>query len=144
MVPMERKFRVYVSALTQLALDSNNRISTTDNRLMRRLIRDSKYRGNTPLVTLRMWPSVRRGEKRWIFPFQREADATFNSALDYELAVLKPLVEPLLLQIKPSNTEYAEARRLAAFLSNFLAVSDIEVPRTSILREYIGKSGFRY
>lgn len=144
MVPVGRKFRVYVSALTQLALDSNNRISTTDNRLMRRMIRDSKYRGNSPLVTLGMWPSVRRGEKKWIFPFQREADATFNSALDYELAVLKPLIEPLLHQIKPSSPEYAEARRLEAFLSNFLAVSDAEVPRTSILREYIGRSAFDY
>lgn len=144
MVPAGQKFRIYVSALTQLAIDSNNRISTTDNRLMRRMVRDKRFRGNSPLATLRMWPSVRKGEKTWVFPFQRQADVAFNSALDYELAVLKPLVEPLLLEIKPSDAEYAEARRLSAFLSNFLAVSDFEVPRTSILREYIGRSGFRY
>lgn len=144
MVPARNKFRIYVSALTQLAIDSNNRISTTDNRLMRRMVRDKRFRGNSPLATLKSWSSVRRGEKTWIFPFQRQADAAFNSALDYELAVLKPLVEPLLLEIKPSDAEYAEARRLAAFLSNFLAVSDSEVPRTSILREYIGRSGFKY
>jgi len=144
MVPEGRKFRIYVSALTQLAIDSNNRISTTDNRLMRRMVRDSRFRGNSPLTTLQMWPSVRRGEKKWIFPFQGMAHAAFNSALDYELAVLKPLVEPQLLQIKASDPEYAEARRLSAFLSNFLGVADNEVPRTSILREYIGRSGFKY
>lgn len=144
MVPSRQKFRIYVSALTQLAIDSNNRISTTDNRLMRRMVRDKRFRGNSPLTTLKMWSSVRRGEKTWVFPFQRQADAAFNSALDYELAVLKPLVEPLLLEVKPHDPEYAEARRLSAFLSNFLAVSDFEVPRTSILREYIGRSGFRY
>ncbi|MEI6219464.1 MAG: nucleoside kinase, partial [bacterium] len=144
MVPVRKKFRIYVSALTQLAIDSNNRISTTDNRLMRRMVRDKRFRGNSPLRTLRMWPSVRSGEKTWVFPFQREADAAFNSALDYELAVLKPLVEPLLLEVKPSDPEYAEARRLSAFLSNFLGMPDFDVPRTSILREYIGRSGFRY
>jgi len=144
MVPIRKKFRIYVSALTQLAIDANNRISTTDNRLMRRMVRDKRFRGNSPLRTLRMWPSVRNGEKTWVFPFQREADAAFNSALDYELAVLKPLVEPLLLEVKPSDPEYAEARRLSAFLSNFLGMPDFDVPRTSILREYIGRSGFRY
>ncbi|TFH16348.1 MAG: nucleoside kinase [Lentisphaerales bacterium] len=143
-VPAKRKMKIYVSALTQLALDANNRISTTDNRLMRRIVRDSQFRGNSPLQTLRMWPSVRSGEKKWIFPFQRHADATFNSALDYELAILKPIVEPLLLQIKSDSPEYAEARRLAAFLSNFLSVADTEVPKTSILREYIGQSAFSY
>jgi len=91
-----------------------------------------------------LWPSVRRGEKAWIFPFQREADATFNSALDYELAVLKPLVEPLLMHIKPANSEYAEARRLSEFLLNFLATSERIVPKNSILREYIGGSWFKY
>ena len=144
LVPARRKLKIYVSALTQLALDANNRISTTDNRLMRRIVRDSQFRGNSPLQTLRMWPSVRNGEKTWIFPFQRHADATFNSALDYELAILKPIVEPLLLQIKSDSPEYAEARRLSAFLSNFLSVTDAEVPRTSILREYIGQSAFSY
>ena len=144
MVPAERKFRIYVSALTQLSIDADNRVSTTDNRLMRRMVRDHRYRGHSALDTLRLWPSVRRGEKRWIFPFQREADATFNSALDYELAVLKPMVEPLLMRIKPSHPEYAEARRLTDFLINFLPVDSRAVPRTSILREYIGGSSFRY
>lgn len=144
LVPADRKFKIYVSALTQLNTDRHNRISTTDNRLMRRMVRDHRYRGHSALNTLRIWASVRRGEKRWIFPFQREANATFNSALDYELAVLKPKVEPLLAQIKPMDIEYAEARRLSEFLINFVAVDDRAVPRTSILREYIGGSAFKY
>jgi len=144
MVPAKNKFKVYISALTQLNVDANNRISTTDNRLMRRMVRDHRFRGHSALETLRMWPSVRRGEKRWIFPFQREADATFNSALDYELAVLKPLVEPLLMQIKPDVAEYAESRRLTEFLLNFLPAPSRVVPGTSILREYIGGSTFHY
>lgn len=144
LVPHENKFKIYVSALTQLSLDSNNRISTTDNRLIRRIIRDYQFRGHLPLETFRLWPSVRRGEKRWIFPFQREADATFNSALDYELAVLKPMVEPLLMQIKPSDTEYAESQRISEFLLNFLQTSPDHVPDNSILREYIGGSCFEY
>ncbi|MBM4143590.1 MAG: nucleoside kinase [Lentisphaerae bacterium] len=144
MAPEESKFRIYVSALTQLSVDANNRISTTDNRLMRRIVRDHKYRRYSALDTLRRWPSVRRGEKRWIFPYQRFADATFNSALDYELAVLKPFVEPLLMEVKPDQPEYAEARRLTEFLLNFLTTSDRPVPHTSILREYIGGSMFRY
>ena len=143
-VPKDSKYRIYVSALTQLSIDSNNRISTTDNRLLRRIIRDHKFRGHSTLDTLRMWPAVRRGEHRWIFPFQREADATFNSALDYELAVLKPIAEPLLMQVKPCVAEYAEARRLSEFLLNFLPATDEFVPHTSILREYIGRSGFDY
>jgi uridine kinase len=143
-IPESRKFKIYVSALTQLKIDSCNRISTTDNRLLRRLVRDHQFRGHNALDTIRMWPSVRRGEERWIFPYQTEADVFFNSALDYELAALKPLAEPLLMQIKPSQAEYAEARRLTAFLMNFLAIPEREVPSTSILREYIGRSGFRY
>jgi uridine kinase len=143
-IPSDCEFKIYVSALTQLSVDSNNRISTTDNRLMRRIVRDANFRGHPALGTLKMWPSVRRGEKRWIFPFQREAHATFNSALDYELAVLKPLVEPLLMQVKPSDPEYAEARRLSEFLLNFVGVSALHVPPTSLLREYIGGSSFDY
>lgn len=143
-IAARHKFKIYISALTQLNIDANNRISTTDNRLMRRLVRDYTFRGNSALTTLRMWPSVRRGEKTWIFPFQAQADATFNSALDYELAVLKPLVEPLLLEIKPTQPEYAETRRLQEFLSCFLAVTKNEVPRTSILCEFIGASSFKY
>ncbi|PYI89148.1 MAG: hypothetical protein DME26_01880 [Verrucomicrobia bacterium] len=143
-LPPTHKFRIYVSALTQLNLDSNNRISTTDNRLVRRMVRDSNFRGNSALATLNMWPNVRRGEKTWIFRYQQEADIAFNSALDYELAVLKPLVEPLLAEIKPHHPQYAEARRLQAFLSSFLGVADHLVPPTSILREFIGHSSFRY
>lgn len=144
MIPSDRKFRIYISALTQLAVDANNRISTTDNRLMRRLVRDSQFRGYSALETLKRWPSVRRGEKKWIFPYQKEADATFNSALDYELAVLKPRVESLLMQVKPMYPEYAEARRLTEFLLNFLALSESVVPPNSMLREYIGGSRFKY
>lgn len=143
-IARRQKFAIYISALTQLAIDTSNRISTTDNRLMRRLVRDHAYRGNSPLTTLRMWPSVRHGEKTWIFPYQARADATFNSALDYELAVLKPLVEPLLMEIKPADYEYAEARRLQEFLSNFLAIPKYDVPPTSVLREFIGASSFKY
>jgi uridine kinase len=144
MVPAERKFKIYVSALTQLNIDAENRISTTDNRLMRRLVRDHQFRGHSALETLKMWPMVRRGENTWVFPFQQEADATFNSALDYELAVLKPFVEPLLMQIKPSDPEYAESRRLSGFLLNFLSISEKLVPQDSILREYIGGSTLHY
>lgn len=144
MVPADRKFRIYASALTQLSVDLDNRISTTDNRLMRRMLRDFRTRGHSPLNTLTMWPSVRRGEKRWIFPFQKEANATFNSALDYELAVLKPMVEPLLMQVKPSSPEYAESRRLSEFLLNFIPAPSDAVPQTSVLREFIGGSGFKY
>ncbi|MDO9542762.1 MAG: nucleoside kinase, partial [Kiritimatiellia bacterium] len=144
MIKRRQQFKIYISALTQLNIDCHNRISTTDNRLMRRLIRDHTFRGNSPLITLKMWPSVRHGEKRWIFPFQAQADVFFNSALDYELAVLKPLVEPLLMQIKPADAEYAEAVRLQEFLSNFLGITKNEVPHTSILREFIGASSFKY
>lgn len=143
-IPRERVFRVYVSALTQLNLDANNRISTTDNRLLRRMVRDHQFRGHNALTTLDMWPAVRRGEKRWIFPFQHEADAAFNSALDYELAVLKPLAEPLLSEVKSDHPQYAEARRLSAFLASFLTLPYGRVPLNSILREFIGRSSFRY
>jgi uridine kinase len=143
-IPARHKFRIYVSALTQLNLDYHNRVATTDNRLIRRMVRDHRFRGHDALRTLGMWTSVRRGEKRWIFPFQSEADAVFNSALDYELAVLKPFVEPLLLEVKPYHTQYAEARRLMSFLEMFLATADGLVPPNSILREFIGSSTFRY
>jgi uridine kinase len=143
-VPEEVEFRIYISALTQLSLDSNNRISTTDNRLMRRIVRDYRFRGHSALYSLQLWPSVRKGEKKWIFPFQKKADATFNSALDYELAVIKTFVEPLLGKIKPDQPEYAEARRLSEFLLNFRPASVSDVPSNSILREYIGGSDFHY
>jgi uridine kinase len=143
-IPVEHKFRIYISALTQLNIDSNNRISTTDNRLIRRMVRDNNFRSHSALQTLTMWPKVRRGEKTWIFPFQKEADVAFNSALDYELAVLRPFAEPLLAEIKPSMPQYAEAVRIQQFLSNFLVIPTDRVPPTSVIREFIGKSFFQY
>jgi uridine kinase len=143
-VPEERKFKIYISALGQLNLDRHNRISTTDLRLLRRMVRDHQFRGHSALRTLQMWPSVRRGEKRWIFPNQKNADIMFNSALEYEMAALKPLAEPMLREVKPDCEEYADARRLLEFLGYFLAASSDLVPPSSILREYIGKSSFEY
>jgi len=143
-IPSESKFRIYISALTQLNIDSNNRISTTDNRMIRRMVRDNNFRSHTAMMTLAMWPKVRRGEKRWIFPFQKEADVAFNSALDYELAVLRPYAESILAEIKPSMPEYAEAIRIQQFLSNFLVIPTDRVPPTSVIREFIGKSFFQY
>ncbi|HSV56173.1 MAG TPA: hypothetical protein VLH39_03585 [Magnetospirillaceae bacterium] len=143
-IPRERKFKVYVSALTQLNLDDHNRISTTDNRLLRRIVRDCQFRGKTALDTLRMWASVQRGEQRHIFPFQNTADAAFNSALDYELGVLKIYSEPLLRTVKPTVPEYAEAGRLLGFLANFSPIPAQFVPGNSILREFIGESEFKY
>ncbi len=143
-IPAEHKFRIYISALTQLNIDSNNRISTTDNRLIRRMVRDNNFRSHSAIKTLQMWPNVRRGEKRWIFPFQKEADVAFNSALDYELAVLRPFAEQLLAEIKPYMPEYAEAIRIQQFLSNFLVIQPDRVPPTSVIREFIGKSFFQY
>ena len=119
-VPAEHKFKIYISALTQLNIDSNNRISTTDNRLIRRMVRDNNFRSHSALKTLQMWPKVRRGEKTWIFPFQKEADVAFNSALDYELAVLRPYAEPLLAEIKPSMPEYAEAVRIQQAQADYI------------------------
>jgi uridine kinase len=111
---------------------------------MRRIVRDHKFRGNHAIDTLRMWPSVRRGEKKWIFPYQKEADFTFNSALDYEIPVLKMFLEPLLLEIKPYHEVYPTARRLMEFSSNFLNIRASMVPPTSLLREFTGKSSFHY
>ena len=144
LVPRENKHKIYVSALTQLNLDDHNRIATTDNRLIRRIVRDSQFRGHTALQTLTMWPSVRRGEDRNIFPFQNGADSAFNSALDYELAVLKVYADPLLASVKPDAPEYQEARMLLSFLSNFAPLHPRWVPDTSILREFIGESAFTY
>lgn len=144
MIPHDQKFKIYVNAFTQLSIDSQNRISTTDNRLIRRMVRDHQFRGHGPLKTLAMWHMVRRGEQRWIFPFEKEADATFNSALDYELAVLKAYAEPLLMQVKPYHREFAQARRIEEFLANFIPIQEDLVPRNSLLREYIGGSALRY
>lgn len=143
-IARENKFKIYVSALTQLNLDDHNRISTTDYRLLRRMVRDHKFRGYSPRATLGIWPSVQRGEEKYIFPFQNSADEAFNSALDYELGVLKVFAEPLLRTIKPSMPEYAEARRIQAFLDNFAPIPAQYVPKDSILREFIGESGFHY
>jgi uridine kinase len=144
LVERERKHKIYVSALTQLNLDDRNRIATTDNRLVRRMVRDSQFRGHSALRTLSMWPSVRRGEDRNIFPFQNTADSAFNSALDYELAVLKVYAEPLLASVKPDVPEYQDARMLLSFLANFAPLHPRWVPATSILREFIGESAFKY
>ena len=141
-IPRDHKFLIYISALTQLMLDNNNRIATTDLRLIRRIVRDNLYRGHDALRTFQMWPSVRRGEKRWIFPNQHHADAFFNASLDYELAVLKPFVSPLLLEVKPFHAEYAEARRLLDFLDMILTAPADYVPAGSLLREFIGGSSF--
>ncbi len=138
------KHRIYISALTQLNLDDHSRIPTTDNRLLRRMVRDFQYRNYSAVDTLSRWPSVRRGEDRNIFPFQGNADSVFNSALDYELSVLKTFAEPILKSVKPYDTLYSEAKRLQRFLSNFNNLPARYVPRTSILREFIGDSGFKY
>ncbi len=141
-VPDEHKFKIYVSALTQLMLDDNNLISTTDLRLMRRMVRDYRTRGKSALTTLQLWRGVRAGEQRWIFPYQQEADAAFNSALPFEPAVLKTYVRPLLSEVKPFDREYADARRLLAFLELVNSRSAEHVPPTSLIREFIGGSVF--
>ncbi|QUH25966.1 nucleoside kinase [Serpentinicella alkaliphila] len=134
------KFKIYISALTQLNIDEHNRIPTTDTRLIRRIVRDSKFRSNDALRTLSLWPSVRRGEEKNIFPFQEEADAMFNSALFYELSVLKKYAEPLLRQVETESPYYVEAKRLLKFLNYFVALeNEEEIPRNSIMREFIGK-----
>lgn len=143
-IPQENKFKIYVSALTQLNLDDHNRISTTDYRLLRRMVRDHNFRGHSARATLAMWPSVQRGERAHIFPFQNSADAALNSALDYELGVLKIFADPLLRTIKPSMPEYTEARRIQAFLDNFTPIPAQYVPKDSTLREFIGESAFHY
>ncbi len=139
-VPPERVYRVYVSALTQLNLDRHNRVSTTDCRLIRRIVRDAAARGYTAAQTLQRWDSVTRGEKQYIFPFQENSDAIFDSALVHELAVLRPLAEPLLLQVRHEMPEYTEANRLLSFLQWFLQATAEHVPDNSILREFIGGS----
>jgi uridine kinase len=142
-IPTERIYRVYVSALTNLNIDPHNRVPTTDTRLLRRLIRDAAYRGYSAQETIERWASVRRGEGRNIFPFQEHADAMFNSALAYELAVLKPFAEPLLRQVEPGTMTYVEAKRLLAFLEWFLPCKPDPIPDNSILREFIGGSILR-
>ena len=141
-VSRDHKVKIYISALTQLSIDSHNRIPTTDTRLIRRIVRDSQFRAHDALATLKLWASVRRGEDRNIFPFQEEADIMFNSALIYELAVLKKYAKPLLEQVTAEASEFSEAKRLLNFLEYFEEIPDAEVPANSILREFIGDCCF--
>ncbi len=143
-IPAEAKFKIYVSALTSLNIDNHNRVSTTDNRLIRRIVRDYRYRKYSARETISRWQSVRQGEEKHIFPFQEEADTMFNSALLYELAVLKPFAEPILLEVQANQPEYAEAVRLLDFFSYFKPLKPTEIPPTSILREFLGGSSFIY
>lgn len=143
-IPNENKYKVYVSALTTILLDNHNYIPTTDNRLLRRIIRDYKYRNYSAEETIARWPSVRAGEEKWIFPYQENADAMFNSALLFELAVLKDYVEPVLRKVPNRCPEYSEAHRLLRFLNYFVSVQDKELPPTSLLREFLGGSSFQY
>lgn len=143
-IPQEQIFKMYVSALTTLRIDNHNWISTSDNRLLRRIVRDNKYRHTSPEDTIRRWPSVRRGEEKWIFPFQENADATFNSSLLFEIGVMKPYAEPLLERVPHNVPEYTTAYRLLRFLKYFKSIPEAQVPSTSLLREFLGGSSFRY
>ena len=143
-IPQEQIFRVYASALTTILLDNHNYIPTTDNRLLRRIIRDNKYRGVPAQETIHRWPSVRAGENKWIFPFQENADAMLNTAMLYELAVIKTQAEPLLQQVPENCEEYAEAYRLLKFLKYFKGIPYNNLPPTSLLREFLGGSSFHY
>lgn len=143
-IPESNKYRIYVSALTTIMLDVHNYIPTTDNRLLRRIIRDYKYRGYSALETIKRWPSVREGEDKWIFPYQEKADAMFNSALLFELAVIRNQALPLLELVPENAPEYSEAYRLRKFLRYFVPMSDNVIPPTSLLREFLGGSSFQY
>ena len=137
-LPHESKFKIYISCLTVLNVDDHNRIPTTDARLLRRIERDARTRGHNAQATIRMWPSVRRGEENNIFPYQDSADVVFNSALIFETAVLQAYLEPLLFAIPRDSEEYVEAKRLLKFLNYFLPLPDDMAPNTSIIREFIG------
>ena len=141
-LPDESKFKIYISALTSMNIDEHNRIPTTDGRLLRRIVRDARTRGASAKRTIAMWPSVRRGEEVYIFPFQEGADEMFNSVMIYELSVLKQYAEPLLFGIGQEEPEYHEAKRLLKFLEYFLGIDSENVPRNSICREFIGGSSF--
>lgn len=141
-LPAESKYKIYISALTCLNVDEHNRIPTTDGRLLRRMVRDARTRGTSAEKTIAMWPSVRRGEEKYIFPFQEGADAMFNSAMIYELAVIKQYAEPLLFNIRKGEPEYHEAKRLLKFLEYFLGISSEELPKNSLCREFVGGSCF--
>ena len=141
-LPTNSKYKIYISALTSLNIDEHNRIPTTDGRLIRRMVRDARTRGTSAKRTIQMWSSVRRGEEENIFPYQESADTFFNSALIYELAVLKQFAEPLLFDIEKGDSEYYEAKRLLKFLEYFLGVSSENLPNNSIVREFVGGSCF--
>jgi uridine kinase len=143
-IPSENKFLIYVSALTTISLDDHNWIPASDNRLIRRMVRDYTYRGYSAQQTISRWDSVRRGEDKWIFPFQENADVMFNSAMIYELAAIRQHAEPILMQVPKTVPEYSEAYRLLKFLSYFNHITDRELPPTSLLREFLGGSSFRY
>jgi uridine kinase len=143
-IPNDQIFRVYASALTTILLDNHNYVPTTDNRLLRRIIRDYKYRGVNAQETIRRWPSVRAGENKWIFPFQENADAMFNTAMLFELAVIKSQAEPLLEQVPEDSKEYSEAYRLLKFLRYIRPIPETQIPPTSLLREFLGGSSFNY
>ncbi|MCL2189889.1 MAG: nucleoside kinase [Defluviitaleaceae bacterium] len=143
-VPASDKFKIFISAMTQINIDDHNRIPTTDTRLVRRIVRDFQYRGASAAATISMWPSVLRGEARYIYPHQEQADAFFNSALVYEMCVLKQYAEPLLFGLSSNEPQYTEARRLIKFLSSFLGMPSENIPRNSILREFIGGSCFSH
>ena len=138
------KYRIYVSVLTSISLDNHNWIPTTDNRLLRRIIRDYRFRGYSAHDTIARWPSVRRGEDKWIFPYQENADAMFNSAMLYELAALRKEAEPILGEVRECDPENAEAYRLLRFLRYFNYIPDVGLPGTSLLREFLGGGSFRY
>ena len=142
-LPKDSCYKIYISALTQLNIDEHNRISTTDTRLLRRIVRDARTRGHSATRTIQMWPSVRRGEEKYIFPFQEEADATFNSALIYELPAIKVFAEPLLYGVPEDSDEYYEAKRLLKFLGYFLGIDVQSVPQNSLMREFIGGGCFK-
>lgn len=143
-IPEEKIYKIYVSALTTLRIDDHNWISTSDNRLLRRIVRDNKYRHTSAIETIRRWPSVRRGEEKWIFPFSENADATFNSSLLFEIGVVKDYAEPLLRSVPHTAREYSEAYRLMRFLHYFESIPERQVPSTSLLREFLGGSSFHY
>ena len=143
-IPDNLKYRVYASALTTILIDEHNYVPTTDNRLLRRIIRDHKYRGCNARETIRRWPSVRAGENRWIFPYQEQADMMFNTAMLFELAVIKTQAEPLLEQVPENCEEYSEAYRLLKFLRYIRPIPYEQVPSTSLLREFLGGSSFKY
>ena len=143
-IPAKQKYGIYASALTSLSIDDHNCIPTTDNRLLRRIVRDAKTRGVSPKDTIARWPSVRRGEDRWIFPFQENADAMFNSSLLFEIAVIRDFAIPVLRSVPRNCAEYAEASRLLKFLHYFHSLPENEIPPTSLLREFLGGSSFKY